>query len=81
MKYGKLLAAAVTLLTLNACNPQERLQTVSDYCLNARLISFEPAPGKDAEDKDEGNQFDTEKTVKEIIPANATYRALCLDKD
>lgn len=81
MRYVKMFAAIGTLLMMSACGQQEPLRTVSDFCLNSRVISFEPAPSEAAEDAQPGNQFDTDQTRDEIISQNAVYRSLCLSPD
>lgn len=81
MRYVKILGGIGTLLMMSACNQPEPLRTVSDFCLNSRVISFEPAPSEAAEDAQPGNQFDTDMTRDEIIAQNAVYRSLCLTPD
>lgn len=79
MKRVKLLAGltllAISCAMTSACGQPERPRTVSDFCLNDRRISFEPAPvaGQD----DPGNQYDTEQTGNEILAHNEVLDRLC----
>lgn len=80
MKRGKLLKAkcamaAAAIFTLSACGQPEPPRTVSDFCLNAKRLSAEPAPiaGMD----DPGNAFDTDMTFAEIVAHNAVWERLC----
>ena len=79
MKRVKLLASLGLLVTscamISACGQPERPQTVSDFCLNDRRISFEPAPTAGADDP--GNQYDTEQTGDEILAHNQVHDTLC----
>ncbi|NLR72863.1 hypothetical protein HGI47_18465 [Novosphingobium sp. ERN07] len=59
----------------SACDPLEPPKTVSDFCLNDRRISIEPAPA--AGTTDPGNQWDTEQTVAEALEHNAVHDRLC----
>ena len=76
-KCGKLLpvVAVAMLSTLSACGQPERPRSVSDFCLNDRRISAEPAPAAGADDP--GNQYDTDETFAEIIAHNAVRDKLC----
>lgn len=75
LKSAILIAA---LGMISACARPERLQTVSDLCLNDRRISIDPAPAASAEDP--GNRFDTDQTVNEVLEHNAVYDRLCPPK-
>lgn len=67
--------AAVLSFTLTACGQPETPRTVSDFCLNGKIISLSVAPGKDADDP--GNQYDTDETVEEVLAHNAALVAAC----
>ena len=67
------------LVALGACATHERPKTVSEYCLNARPISYAELPAGQVDDP--GNNADTLETVKQIEPHNARYDALCAKDD
>ncbi len=86
MRYVKNLAELALMLSVlaivSACGAQEPLRTVSDYCLNARVITVEPDPSandpeREAEDEQSGNQFDTPETTNQVLAHNGVYRGLC----
>ena len=69
---------ALALCTVSACNRPEPPRTVSDTCLTMKVVRFQPAPAAGADDQ--GNQFDTDETVKDLIAQNAAWRAICEEK-
>lgn len=67
--------AAMLLCTLSACGQPERPRTASDFCLNAKRLSAEPAPGSGMDDP--GNRYDTDMTLAEVLAHNAVVDRLC----
>lgn len=59
----------------SACGQPERPKTVSDFCLNDRPITIDPAPAPGADDP--GNRFDSDETVNQVLEHNAVHRRLC----
>ena len=49
---------------------------MSDFCLNARPISVNVAPGVSVDDP--GNQWDSDETLFEVLASNAVYEGLCV---
>lgn len=68
----------MALATLSACGQPERPRTVSDFCLNAKRISAEPAPEPEADDP--GNRYDTDQTFGEVLEHNAVVDRLCMNR-
>ena len=66
---------AILLVTSSACGQHEHPRTASDFCLNAKRISAEPAPEKEMDDP--GNRYDTDMTLEEILAHNAVVDSLC----
>jgi hypothetical protein len=62
-------------VTISACGVQEHPRTVSDFCLNDRRLSYEPAPAAGVDDP--GNQYDTDQTGDEVLAHNEVYDRLC----
>lgn len=71
----KFTILASLLALISACARPEPLRTVSDFCLNDRRISIEPAPAAGTDDP--GNSFDSDPTVNEALEHNAVYDSLC----
>jgi len=70
------LGLLVTVCALSsACGQPERPRTVSDFCLNDKRISAEPAPERGADDR--GNKWDTDETLHEILAHNEVRDRLC----
>ena len=81
MRYGlpssaRLIAVLAASFTVSACGQPERPRTVSDFCLDARPISVNVAPGAGVDDP--GNQWDSDETVGEVLASNAVYERLCV---
>jgi len=74
MKSAMILAL---LVTTSACARQERPRIVSDFCLNAKRLTAEPAPAPGVDDP--GNQFDTDETFVQVIEHNNVVDRLCPD--
>lgn len=66
---------AIALATTSACVQPERPQTASDFCLNARRITIEPAPVEGMDDA--GNLFDSDETVEQVLGHNHVMDRLC----
>ncbi len=79
MKYVKLPALAILPFMLNACGQPEPLRTVSDFCLNDKVVMFNAAPKLN--ENDPANFYDTDQTVEDLIAHNAVHRRLCLKPD
>lgn len=76
MRYvTKCATLAIALVMTSACGPRERLKTVSDFCLNSRILTVEPAPAPGVDDP--GNRFDTDETANAVLEQNAVTRSLC----
>ena len=72
MKFAMM---AGLLAITSACGQPERPRTASDFCLNARRITAEPAPAPGADDP--GNKFDTDETFLQVLESNAVISRLC----
>lgn len=75
-KFGLLALSAIVLASTSACGQREPLRSVTDtYCINDRVVTFEPAPTSGMDDP--GNQHDTDETVNALLEHNAVHRRLC----
>lgn len=74
-QYSSLALLATLCAMSSACGQREPLQTASDFCLNDRRISAEPAPESGADDP--GNQWDSEQTFNEVLAHNEVHDRLC----
>lgn len=72
---GSWILAVAMSFTLTACGQPERPRTVSDFCLNDRALTAEPAPSPGVDDP--GNRFDTDETFKQVLTHNAVHERLC----
>lgn len=77
MPLSATMVAAVLSMT-SACGPREPPKIASDFCLNSKRLSAEPAlsAGQD----DPGNRFDTDATFAEVIEHNQVYDRLCVNR-
>lgn len=73
VKRCAILLAALAMTS--ACGQPERPRTASDFCLNDRKLTIEPAPVLGADDP--GNQWDSEQTVTDVLEHNAVHERLC----
>lgn len=70
-----LMMLALSCAMTSACGQPEPPRTVSDFCLNDRRLSVEPAlvAGQD----DPGNYLDSDTTVLEVLEHNEVHDRLC----